>query len=131
MNQLEPIKHDPITPREAPTPPVTETPPEEAAPSQDKDEIISALRQALLIAKAQAVCARLGVSEARTAYVLRLSALDGVEDPLTGDDAIRQAVQTVLSDVPELRGGGTGVSGAFRIRRAPAKDAFERGFEQK
>ena len=129
MNQLEPITQTPITPPEAAPAPVTEALPE--AETEDKDEIIATLREALLAAKAQAVCARLGVSEARAAYVLRLANLDGIDDPLTADNAIREAVQAVLNDVPELRGGGTGVSGAFRVRRAPAKDAFERGFEQK
>lgn len=125
----ETLTQTPITPPEAVSAPVTETPSE--AETEDKDEIIATLREALLAAKAQAVCARLGVSEARAAYVLRLANLDGIDDPLTADNAIREAVQAVLSDVPELRGGGTGVSGAFRVRRAPAKDAFERGFEQK
>lgn len=125
----ETLTQTPITPPEAVPAPVTETPSE--AETEDKDEIIATLREALLAAKAQAVCARLGVSEARAAYVLRLANLDGIDDPLTADNAIREAVQAVLSDVPELRGGGTGVSGAFRVRRAPAKDAFERGFEQK
>ena len=131
MNQDTLITQNPITPQEAGTSLEAATPPQAATPLEEKDEIIAALREALLTAKAQAVCARLGVSEARAAYVLRLANLDGVEDPLTGDDAIRDAVQAVLNDVPELRGGGTGVSGAFRVRRAPAKDAFERGFEQK
>lgn len=98
-----------------------------ATPAEDP---LAALQRALLEAKARLACARLGVSETRTEYVLRLAALDGVDDPLTGDDAIREAVQAVLSDLPELRGGGTGVSGAFRVPHAPAKDAFERGFEK-
>jgi len=115
------------------TTPLTPTPdpnPQEAQ-AQDKDEIIATLREALLTAKAQATCARLGVSEARTAYVLRLANLAAIDDPLTADAAIREAIDAVLSDVPELRGVGTGASGAFRVRRGPVKDAFERGFERK
>ncbi len=115
------------------TAPVAETPPVEQTPPApgEQEELIATLRDALLTAKAQIACARLGVSEARTAYVLRLANLDTIDDPLVADVAIREAVQAVLTDVPELRGVGTGACGAFRARRAPVKDAFERGFEQK
>lgn len=142
MNQLQPIPQTPLTPI-TPTVTATPTPIEEPVPAaepapipipeepDDRDELIATLREALLTAKAQIVCARLGVSEARTAYVLRLANLDAIDDPLVADAAIREAVQAVLADVPELRGAGTGAYGAFRVRRAPAKDAFERGFEQK
>ena len=136
MTHLEPITHPPIEPiPAAPQEPVPQEPTvpatEPVTPQEDKDEIIATLREALLIAKAQAVCARLGVSEARASYVLRLANLSAIDDPLTADAAIRESIHAVLTDVPELRGGGTGVSGAFRARRAPAKDAFERGFERK
>lgn len=89
----------------------------------------AALSEALLKAKAELVCARLGVPAARVVYVLRLAELGGI-DPLLGDDMIREAVSKVLADVPELRGGGTGASGAFRAAQAPLKDAFERGLEK-
>lgn len=132
MTHLEPITQTPIEPiPAAETPQEATVPATEPAQQEDKDEIIATLREALLAAKAQAICARLGVSEARAAYVLRLANLSAIDDPLTADAAIREAIQAVLTDVPELRGVGTGASGAFRVRRPPAKDAFERGFERK
>lgn len=133
MTTETPIIPQPEEPAQLPAPdaatPAPAQPPEAAQPVSPEDAL-SALQRALLEAKALLACARLGVSEARAAYVLRLAALDGITDPLTEDDAIREAVQTVLTDLPELRGGGTGVSGAFRVPHAPAKDAFERGFEK-
>lgn len=90
------------------------------------------MRRELLTARAETEAARLSIPAERVPYVLRLAELDGI-DPKGKDAArqVREAIDRVLGDVPELRGGGTGATGAFKSQRAMIKDAFERGFDRK
>jgi len=77
--------------------------------------------------EARAAAAALGVPENRLDYAARLANAADIDPEQPGArEAIAAAVQRVLTDVPELRGGaGTGQNrGARRFRR----DAFERGF---
>lgn len=99
---------------------------------REPDGEIASMRRELLTARAETEAARLNIPAERVPYVLRLAELDGINPK--GKDAVQQvrtAIDKVLGDVPELRGGGTGATGAFKSQRAMVKDAFERGFDRK
>ncbi len=115
-------------PAEQDTPPASA----KADAAQKPDGEIASMRRELLTARAETEAARLNIPAERVPYVLRLAELDGI-DPKGQDAAqqVRAAIDKVLGDVPELRGGGTGATGAFKTQRAAPKDAFERGFDRK
>jgi len=103
--------------------------PAEPDPLAQAKELLSTATQALLTSRAEGEAARLNIPEARVKHVLRMAELDGI-DPMAADAAekVKQALENVLADVPELRGGGTGTAGAFRKKSDAPADAFERGF---
>ena len=121
-----------ITPTEAkpaevkpadPTP--AETKPAEAKPQEDKPEQApnadtQALKATLLAQSAELAAMRAGASPERAGYVAKLANLTGI-DPATPEGAasLKAAVEKVLADVPELRGGGgTGSAGNFARKGA-------------
>lgn len=94
-------------------------------------EQLASATKALLTTRAEAEAAKLAIPESRVKHVLRLADLTNI-DPAAADapGKVREALEKVLSDVPELRGGGTGSPGAFRQKAETPQDAFERGFRR-
>ncbi len=98
-------------------------------PLAQANEKLAFMTEKLLTACAQAEAAKLSIPENRVPYVLRMADLNGI-DPTAEDAAgmVREVLEKVVADVPELRGGGTGSPGAFRRKVETPMDAFERGF---
>jgi hypothetical protein len=97
-------------------------------------EQLANAKQALLTTSAEAAAARLGIPEGRVKHMLRMADLKGI-DPMAVDAGpkVQAALEKVLEDVPELRGGtGTGSPGAFARQKEPtaaekAEADFRRG----
>lgn len=104
-------------------PAVEDTPPASAKAdaAQKPDGEIASMRRELLTARAETEAARLNIPAERVPYVLRLAELDGI-DPKGKDAAqqVRAAIDKVLGDVPELRGGGVGTGSPGNYARQQA-----------
>lgn len=86
----------------------------------------------LLTSKAESQAAQMGVKPDRIKHAVRLAELNGIDPTADEADAkIKEKLQAVLTDMPEMLGGtGTGSPGAFRKPDNAPKDAFSRGFAQ-
>lgn len=120
-----------VKPAEGAAPPVN-TAPDPATQLAVANQRITDMRTALLTAKAEAKAAALGVKPERLKYALRMAELAGI-DPMAddADGKIGEKLQAIVTDMPELiGGGGTGSSGAFRRQGTkPEEDAFTRGLK--
>lgn len=95
---------------------------------------LAAANQRALQAELRGAAAIAGVPKERIPYVLRLADTSGID--LTADDAdakIAAAIDRVLSDLPELRGGAVGTGSAGNFARKPNQqlDPFLQGFMSK
>ena len=105
----------PASPPAAP-PPAQAAPPAAEPPAPD----IAALTQRAVTAELRAAAALAGVPEAKMSYVARLAQIQGADAPGADLAALaKAAVEQVLADIPELRGGGLNLGGSGDHVRAP------------
>lgn len=98
-----------IDPPPADPPTQVNPPPKEPNETETLKAQVASMRTQLTQAKAQGILAELGVSADRMPYVLRLADLGSIDAATeAGSAAMKAAMEKVLTDVPELRGGGTG-----------------------
>lgn len=72
---------------------------------------VDAANQRLITAEAKVQAAALGVNPEKIAYVLKLADLSGADVDDKGEvnaKAVKQAIEAVLKDLPELKAGGQG-----------------------
>lgn len=124
----EPPKKDP----EKKDPPKTDPKDEHPAAESEPDAKLQAATAKLVTASARAAALELGIPADRAAYAVRMADLTGVKIDDNGDpdgDAVKKAVEKVLTDIPELKGtagfrvgAGTpaGKSGGKRVSYAEA-----------
>lgn len=93
----------------------------------DAEAQITAANQRALQAELRSAAALAGVSKERIPYVLRLADTAGIDlAAADADGKIASAIEKVLGDLPELRGGavGTGSVGNFARKPTQPTDPF-------
>lgn len=88
---------------------------------------LNAMTQRAMQAELRGAAALMGVPEARIPYVLRMADTAGIDmGAADAPEQIAGAISRVLTDVPELRGAGTGTGSAGNFaRRTDAQDALD------
>ena len=83
-----------------------------AAEAENKGKVaVEAANKRIVAAEARVIAAELGVKSERIGHLLKLADLSGADVDDKGEvntKAVKQAIEAVLKDLPELAGGGQG-----------------------
>ncbi len=105
-----------------------ENPPGQEDRQEDKpdpEKRLEAAQQRILTAELRSAAALAGVAKERIPYVLKLADTASIDlDANDAGEKIEAAIDKVLADLPELRGGagGTGSAGNFARKTGEAED---------